>query len=51
VLAHNARVVRVLDKVGFVRGGAVPPDREIGGAGNLSLLFHRHLLVAKKEER
>jgi ribosomal-protein-alanine N-acetyltransferase len=42
VFAHNARVIRVLDKLGFVRGGAVPPGHEIGGAGHPSLLFCRH---------
>ena len=35
VLAHNARVIRVLDKLGFVRCGAAPRDREIGGEPSL----------------
>ena len=50
VLAHNARVIRVLDKLGFVCTGAAPADHEIGGAGHPSLLFCRDLVVAGDEE-
>jgi ribosomal-protein-alanine N-acetyltransferase len=50
VLAHNARVIRVLDKLGFVRAGDVPPDHEIRGSGHPSLWFCRHLIAAGDKE-
>jgi len=47
VLERNARVRRVLEKLGFVRAGDVPPDREIGGAGNPSLYYSLALPVSE----
>lgn len=39
VLARNARVIRVLDKLGFARQPGVPAGRGIGGADGESALF------------